>query len=76
MEIVFTDHAKANLIERKIPIKLIQEVILNPDKYFNSKKGRKINQKTFGNRDLRVIFKQTEKAYIVVTVYYTKIGRY
>jgi len=76
MNIVFTIHVKENILERRIPFHIIQETLLNPDNLFDSKKGRKIAQKNYGNRDLRIVFKKTEKAYIVVTVYYTRAGRY
>jgi len=76
MEIRLSKHARENITERKISFGIVKDVLLEPDKVEISKKGRKIAQKAFGNRVLRVIYKETDKAYIVVTVYYSKVGRY
>jgi len=76
MKIIYSDHAKQNMVERRISSKEVESTILNPEKLIDSKKGRMIAQKTIGNRLLRVIYKETEKVYIIVTFYYTKVGRY
>lgn len=76
MDIVYSTHAKENMIERKISHGDVLQTLSNPEKLIESKKGRKIAQKTIGNRLLRVIYKSTPKVYIIVTLYYTRIGRY
>ena len=76
MKIIYSDHAKQNMLERRISHKEVEETILNPEKSIDSRKDRKIVQKTIGNRLLRVVYKETEKVYIIVTLYYTKVGRY
>lgn len=76
MKIIYSDHAKQNMVERRISNKEVETTILNPEKLTDSKKGRIIAQKTIGNRILRVVYKETEKVYIIVTLYYTKVGRY
>ena len=76
MRFIYTNHAKENMIERKISSSDVESTINNPNEELTSKKGRKIAQKIFGNRLLRVIYKEAEKVYIIVTVYFTKIRRY
>ena len=76
MKIVYSDHARQNIAERRISKKDVEETILNPEKVIDSRKGRKIAQKVVGNLLLRVVYKETEKVYIIVTVYHTRIGRY
>ena len=76
MYFIFTQHAEENVKERKISKDLIKNAILNPDKIFNSIKNRKIAHKIIKNKLLRVIYKETGKAYIVITFYYTMIERY
>jgi hypothetical protein len=76
MRFFYSVHANDSLNERKIPKSLIEQTILSPDKVLSSTKGRKIAQKTFSHRLLRVVYKQTENTYIVITAYYTKAGRY
>jgi len=76
MNIIYSIHARKNMIERRISKEDVEEAILNPDKITESRKGRKISQKVIGNRLLRVIYLQTEKVYIIVTSYYTRLGKY
>ena len=76
MKIIYSEHAKQNLLERKIPESYVLETLDYPEKIIVSRKGRKIAQKQIGNRLLRVIYKETEKVYIIVTVYYAKSERY
>jgi len=76
MKIVYSEHARQNMIERRITPTQVEETMLNPEQVVISKKERKIAQKTIGNRTLRVVYKETEKVYIIVTLYYTRIGRY
>ena len=76
MKFVYTNHAIENITERKISRIIVEETIRNPDKVIISKKSRKIAQKVIGNRLLRVIYKEAEKVYIVITVYFTRLRRY
>ena len=64
------------MLERKISRADVEATVLNPERVMDSKKGRKIAQSAVNNMLLRVIYKETEKVYIIVTVYYTRIGRY
>lgn len=76
MRFIYSDHANENMIERRISRDLVEEAVLFPEKLINTIKGRKIAQKIFRNKLLRVVYKETEKVYIIVTVYFTKVGRY
>ena len=49
MRFIYSEHARQNMMERRITPAQVEEAILNPE---------------------------TEKVYIIVTLYYTKIGRY
>ena len=70
MNIIYSPHANESLEERHISRSLINETLSSPDAVSESKKGRKIAQKGFGNKNLRVIYKDTGKSYIVVTCYF------
>ena len=64
------------MAERKIAYSQVEETLLKPEQILVSNKGRKIAQRTIGNRMLRVVYKETDKVYIIVTVHYTRLGRY
>lgn len=76
MKIIYSEHAKQNMLERRIPERVVLEALTFPDKLLDSRKSRKIAQKQIGNRLLRIIYKETEKVYIIITVYYTRSDRY
>ena len=58
MNFVYTNHAKENLVERKIKKEDVEQAILNPDEIFKGKKDRNISHKFIGNKLLRVIYKK------------------
>lgn len=70
MKIVFSDHAKKQRIERKIPIKNVLETIKNPQNKFNSFRNRQLFQRKFGDKILEVVTAPEEKTTIIVTQYY------
>ena len=76
MRIIYSEHARQNMIERNISEQLVMESLNFPDKIIFSKKGRKIAHKQLVNRLLRVVYKETEKVYIIVTVYFSRSERY
>lgn len=76
MKFIYTNHAQNNLKERKIRKDVIEETILNPNEFLESSKGRKIAHKIINNKLLRVVYKTSKKAYIVITFYYARRGRY
>jgi len=76
MKIIYSLHAQGNIRERKIREQDIVDTLLNPEKIIMSKKNRKIAQKIINNKLLRVIFKEYNNNYIVITAYFTKPERY
>ncbi len=76
MEIIYTDYAEDSISDRKIDKELIEDAILNPDEIIEGKKNRKIAHKIIRNKLLRVVFEVSQKAYIVITVYYAEPKRY
>ena len=76
MKIIYPDYSEESISDRKISKKLVEDALLNPDEVIESKKGRKIAHKVIGHRLLRVVYKESKKAYIVVTAYYTEPKRY
>ncbi|MCZ6653637.1 MAG: DUF4258 domain-containing protein [Planctomycetota bacterium] len=76
MEIRFADHAEEGMADRKISKQLVEKALNKPDEVVQGKKGRKITHKLVGERLLRVVFELQEKAYIVITAYYTAPERY
>jgi len=55
---------------------LVEDVVLSPDQVREGKKSRKVAQKLIGNKLLRVVYSVDAKAYIIITAYYTRPGRY
>lgn len=76
MEVSYGDHAELNLKERKISKKLVEHTLRHPDEILNANYGRKIAQKRYNVKMLRVIFEEEGKVYKVKTAYYTKTTRY
>jgi len=76
MKFIYTEHAEEGLIERKIRKYFVEDVVFNSDKVVESVKGRKIAQKEINDKLLRVVYKKTNKLYIVITAYYIKIRVY
>ena len=70
MKIVFSDHAKKQGIERKIPRKYIVETVKNPQNKLESYRNRQLSQKQFGGKILEVVTMIEEDITIVVTQYY------
>lgn len=76
MQFDYTDHAEENIRERKLSKKVVEDVVINPEKIIEGRFGRKVAQKIVGDNLLRVIYEQKENVYIIVTSYYTKPERY
>ena len=76
MPVEYTAHAEENIRKRRLDKRLIERVLKNPDKIFDSRFGRKIAQKVIEMKLLRIVFEQKDGTYIVITADYTEIGRY
>ena len=70
--IKYTKHARAMLLEREIPEKLIQKTIASPEKSQRGEKGILYAFKRVEDRTLRVVFREEPTEYVVVTVYFDR----
>ena len=75
-QIKFTLHAKQKIKERNIKKTTVQRALIKPDELINSRNGTKIVQKVKNSKMLRIIFRDEEDSYLVITAYYTKQERY
>jgi len=76
MEIIYTNYAEMKIEKRKLSKIQIEDVIKNPDKIVEGKRGRKIAQKIIGKYILRVVFEQNGNVYKIITTYYSEPERY
>jgi hypothetical protein len=53
--IIFSKHAIEQNNKRKIPAEFIYQTVETPEKTINSIKGRKLLQKSFGDKILEVV---------------------
>lgn len=70
MKIIFSDHAKKQLVERKIPKKFVLETVKNPQKKIKSFKNRELRQRKFGAKILEVVIIQEEISITIITQYW------
>lgn len=70
MPIKFSDHAKFQLKERRIPQKLVKHATENPSKILPSFKGRKLRQVNISGKILEVVTKTEGSRITVITAYY------
>ncbi len=76
MKIEYTDYAEMKVGTRKLSKAQIGDVLKNPDRVVEGKKGRKVAQKVAGKYLLRVIFEEHGNTYKVITAYYSEPERY
>ena len=70
-----TKHFEEMMIERNIPVELVESTIANPDRIENNDDGTQhyLKQfKSFGNRWLRVVVNVNKKPYTKVTVFFDR----
>jgi hypothetical protein len=72
MRFLYTAHAEQRIVERGLSKKLIEGSILNYDQLVLSGFGRKIAEKSFKHKMLRVVFEKDDNVYIVVTAYFVR----
>lgn len=70
MKIIFSDHAKKQRIERKIPLKDVLETIKKPQNKLKSFRNRQLLQRKFGDKILEVVTSQEKDITTIVTQYY------
>ena len=76
MKIIYSEHAKDKIGERKISRKTIELAISKPDKILESRFNRRIIHKFVRNKLLRIVLKHENDVFIIITAYYTKPERY
>ena len=72
MEIIFTNHAKFRIEERKIKFSDIKSVIMDCDKIDRVFGDKVIAKKFFENCELEVVYKNNRNKIIVIIAYYIK----
>lgn len=70
MNIVFTNHAKYRLNERKISATDVKQVIKNLSSKRADEYGMIVISKSFGKRSLEVVYKVDGNKIIIITAYY------
>ena len=70
MEIIFTNHAKFRIEERKIKFSDIKNVIMNFDSNTKSFDENIVVKKVFDSYELEVVYKKNRNKIIVITAYY------
>ena len=75
-KVEYTKHASQKLKERNIDKIDIKKALENPDKSVSNINGTKIVHKINNKKLLRVIYRDDENSYLIITAYYTSKERY
>ena len=70
MNIIFSNHAKYRINERKISIVDVRQTVKNPDSKKVDGHGMMVIIKRFGRKSLEVVYKIQGNKIIVITAYY------
>ena len=70
MEIIFTNHAKFRIQERKIKFSDVKSVIVDYDKIVKMFDDKVVAKKVFESYGLEVVYKKNRNIIIVITAYY------
>ena len=70
MEIIFTNHAKFRIQERKIKFSDVKSVIVGNDKIAKMFDDKIVAKKVFESYELEVVYKKNRNKIIVITAYY------
>ena len=76
MPIVFSDHAKEQLKNRKITEKSVLQTVRSPEDVIAGFRGRKLRHRRFNDKILRVITYTAGSRITVVTCYYLRRRKY
>ncbi len=76
MDVRYTRHAEEKAAERKIPKRLIENVLKNPEEVVAGAFGRKIAHKFISGKLLRIVYEEHSETLVIITVYYTEPNRY
>ena len=75
-KVQFTTHAEEKSSERNIDKEIIAITIRNPDERLLGRGDTIIAQKEVNEKVLRVVFREEQNYYIVITAYFTEKKRY
>lgn len=70
LKIVLSPHAKIQIRERHIPLKLIEVTLNTPDRILLSYRERLLYQKSVGGKILEVVAVKEKQTLVVITQYY------
>ena len=70
MNIIFTNHAKYRINERKVSIVNVRQTVKNPDSKKIDEYGMMVVTKRFGRKSLEVVYKVQGNNIVVITAYY------
>lgn len=70
VKIIFSDHAKKQLAERKISRKFVLEAVKSPENKIKSFKNRELRKRRFSGKILEVVIVEEADSAIVITEYY------
>ena len=70
MKIIFTNHAKFRIQERKIKFSDVKSVIVDYDKIVKMFDDKVVAKKVFESYELEVVYKKNRNIIIVITAYY------
>lgn len=76
MNIIYSIHAQEKIAERKIPRKINESSLLNPDTVVSGREKTQIAHKLIKDRLLRIVYRIENEKYMVITVYCTHPERY
>ena len=74
--IIFSNHAKEMMGQRRIGEEEIKKALLDPDETLDGKYDAKIAHKTLNDKMLRVVYDISGDKYTVITAYITSKERY
>jgi hypothetical protein len=76
MRIIYTRHARQRMKQRKIKPEQVEETLEIPDELLPGDNGQEIAIKQYGNREVRVVYEETDVDSVVVyTVMKPRIRR-
>lgn len=70
MEIVYTDHARDRILQRKIKKRWVEEALRNRDVTKNGKDNRNIAVKNINGEKISVVYVVENEDYVIITTYW------
>ena len=69
MHIVYTNHARQRMKQRKVTEQQVEETLADPDRLESGDNGGDIAIREYDEREVHVVFKETEEeSYLIFTV--------